>query len=129
MKKRNGGLFKLADIIIIATICVIAVIFLFSGSKSQSEPVAVITVNGEDVERIDLNSADDTVFTLETSPTVTLEIKESKIRFVNSQCPDGTCEKSGFLSEAGDTAACVPAKTVVTVEGNKSHSDLDAVAG
>lgn len=129
MRKKNGGLFKLADIIIIATICIIAVTLLFSGSKNESAPVAVITVDGEEIQRIDLTSAEDKAFTLETSPTVTLEIKNSKIRFVNSRCPDGTCEKSGFLSESGDTAACVPAKTVVTIEGVADDSDLDAVAG
>ncbi len=128
MKQKNG-LFKIADIVIIATICLIAVMLLFCDNTSKSEPIAVITVNGEEVRRIDLKNTADTTITLETAPTVTLEIKNCEIRFINAKCPDGTCEKSGYLSKAGDTAACVPAKTVITIESEDGSSDLDAVAG
>mgnify|MGYP003290493703 FL=1 len=129
MKKRDCGLFKFNDIVIIATICIIAVCLLFSENANQAKAVAVISVDGEEVQRVDLTDCDNTTLTLKTTPVVTLEIIDGKIRFINSDCPDKTCEKSGFLSKVGDTAACVPAKTVVTVEGNEVTADLDAVAG
>ncbi len=128
MSNPERRLIKVTDVLIIAVATVIGLALLFVAKSGNGNPTAVITVNGEEIQRIDLNRAKDGVFALETSPKVTLEIKNSEIRFVNSQCPDKTCEKSGFLSEVGDTAACVPAKTVVTVIGDAESSDIDAVA-
>ena len=128
--KMNVGrkLIKRTDVIIIVLVVIVAVLFFYINSSDKGKPTAVITVNGEEIQRIDLSSAVDETFTLDTYPKVTLEIEDSKIRFINSLCPDSTCEKSGFLSKPGDTAACVPAKTVVTIEGSK-QSNIDAVAG
>lgn len=129
MNNSGRRLVKIADVLIIAVIVVVATVLLFSNKSSNSTPVAVITVDGEEIRRIDLSCTEDEIFTLNTLPEVTLEIKDTEIRFVNSLCPDKTCEKSGFLSKVGDTAACVPAKTVVTIEGDGNSSDIDAVAG
>ena len=38
------------------------------------------------------------------------------IRFVESPCPDHTCESFGVLTKQGDWAACLPARASVTVE-------------
>lgn len=127
MQNTKRPLIKIADIFIIAAICVIAVLLLIFNTAENKNPVAVITVDGEVYQRIDLATAKNQIITLHTSPVVTLEIKDSAIAFVNSRCPDGTCEKSGYLENAGDTAACVPAGTVVSIEGN--NPQVDAVAG
>lgn len=128
MSNSERRLIKSTDILIIAVAAVIGVIIFFAAKDAGGNPTAVITVDGEEIQRIDLTRAEDGVITLDTSPEVTLEIENSKIRFINSHCPDKTCEKSGFLSEVGDTAACVPAKTIVTVTGDGKSSDIDAVA-
>ena len=128
MEKSERKLIKPADVIIILLIAALSVYLLIGAfSPSDKSLVAVITVNGEEVRRIDLSSAEDEIITLDTSPTVTLEIKDGRIRFIDSLCPDSTCENSGFLDSHGDTAACVPAGTVVTIQG--SESELDAIAG
>lgn len=128
MEKSERKLIKPADVIIIFLIAALSVYLLIGAfSPSDKSLVAVITVNGEEVRRIDLSSAEDEIITLDTSPTVTLEIKDGRIRFIDSLCPDSTCENSGFLDSHGDTAACVPAGTVVTIQG--SESELDAIAG
>ena len=38
------------------------------------------------------------------------------IAFVNSPCPDHLCEGFGILQNAGDWAACMPARTSITIE-------------
>lgn len=118
---------KPADIFIISITVIIGVLLLFV-FKSGGDPVAVITVDGETVRRINLTYAQDEIITLNTSPQVTLQVKNSEIRFINATCPDKTCENSGFLGKIGDTAACVPAKTVVTVTGDRRFDDVDAIA-
>lgn len=120
---------KRSDVFVIfLTLLLIFSTFLAFRPKSEEGRVAVITVDGKTEMQMDLNLQDDCIFTLETNPVVTLQVKDGKIRFTDSKCPDSTCEKAGFLSKVGDTAACVPAKAVVTVKGNNT-SGIDAVAG
>lgn len=129
MSKPERRLFKITDFLIIGgVLCVALSLFVFF-RQADGDPTAVITVNGKTAQRINLSKAEDKTFTLDTSPVVTLEIKGSKIRFTDSLCPDKTCEKSGFLYETGDTAACVPAGVIITIDGDGQKTDLDAVAG
>ena len=129
MEKSTRKLIRPADVVIIILIVALSVATLVGAFAPKDDSlVAVVTVNGEEIRRIDLSSAEDEIFTLDTSPTVTLEIKDGKIRFIDSLCPDSTCENSGFLDSHGDTAACVPAGAIVTVQGS-AQSDIDAIAG
>lgn len=122
-------LFKFSDAVIIFFVLFSVFLFyFFSNTKSSEKNTAVVTVNGENIKTIDLSSAENEIFTLKTEPTVTLEINNGKIRFTNSKCPDGTCEKCGWLSKPGDTAACLPAKTVVSING-VDDKGVDAVVG
>ncbi len=123
------SLIKIADIFIIAFVIAIAtVLIVFNTRKPSEDCIAVITVDGHVTERINLKTSEDRTIVLDTSPVVTLRVKDSKIAFVDSLCPDSTCEKSGYLQKPGDTAACVPAKTIVTITG-KSIGEIDAVVG
>ena len=129
MEKSTRKLIRPADIVIIILIVALSVgILVGAFSPDESSLVAVVTVDGKEVRRIDLTSCEDEIITLDTSPTVTLQVKDGKIRFIDSLCPDSVCEDSGYLQSHGDTAACVPAGTVVTIQGS-SHSDIDAIAG
>ena len=72
--------------------------------------------------------AEDGVFGLEADPSIRFEIRDGAIRFIESDCPDHICENAGFLSRRGDTAACLPRRTVLTVIGGE-EGGTDAVAG
>ena len=45
-----------------------------------------------------------------------LQVENGAIAFVESPCPDHLCEEFGWLSRAGDWAACLPAQASVTIE-------------
>ena len=45
-----------------------------------------------------------------------LHVENGGIDFVNSPCPDHTCEGFGVLKNQGDWAACMPAKASLTIE-------------
>ena len=129
MEKGTRKLIRPADIVIIILIVALSVATLVGAFAPEDDSlVAVVTVNGEEIRRINLSSAEDEIFTLDTSPKITLEVKDGKIRVIDSLCPDSTCENSGFLDSHGDTAACVPAGTVITLQGSES-SEIDAIAG
>lgn len=129
--KNNFGrnLLKRSDILVIfLTLLLTFSTFLIFRASSDKSAIAVVTVDGKTEKEIDLTLQEDCIITLKTDPVVTLEIKDHKIIFINSKCPDGTCEKMGFLSKVGDTAACIPAKTIVTIKGT-NDSEIDAVVG
>ncbi len=48
--------------------------------------------------------------------TIHLEVADGRVRFVDSPCPDHTCEGFGWLSAEGDWAACLPARAALRVE-------------
>ena len=124
--KAEKPLFKLPDLIILAAVAAICLLTFFITKKSGAR-IAVITVNGETVREIDLDTAPDETFTLDTEPTVTLRVEDGCIFFTDAKCPDRTCQKSGKLKNNGDTAACLPAKTAVTVKADGGNA-ADAVA-
>lgn len=123
------NLIKHSDVFVIfLTLSLIFSSFAIFRHSPDKTPVATITVDGKVEKKIDLTLQENCIITLKTDPVVTLEVKDHKIRFIDSECPDGTCEKMGFLSNAGQTAACIPAKVIVTVNGTK-NPEIDAVVG
>ena len=66
-------------------------------------------------QRIDLSQNAD--YDIDTGTyTVHLHVENGGIAFVNSTCPDHLCEGFGILQNAGDWAACMPARTSITIE-------------
>ena len=88
---------------------------------------AQITYDGQPVRIVSLNQ--DGEFALEQDPTVRFQVRGGAISFVDATCPDKICQRTGFLSRVGETAACLPRKTVVTVIAAPKGEELDAVAG
>lgn len=117
----NRKLIKPLDAVILVALLLCALVIFFSGRGKTR--VAVIAVDGKTVKTVNLEAAADCEFSLSEAPEVTIKIENGKIAFVNSKCPDGLCEKSGYLKRAGDTAACLPFKTVITVRGENNTFD------
>lgn len=117
-------LFRKGDIAVIASIVAAALIFAYTSISGSDNLQAVITVDGKVVETVDLSSAKERiVITPDTQPKVVIIAENGEIRFESAECEDKLCVNTGSLKKGGDTAVCLPAKTVITVEG----SDVDAV--
>lgn len=52
-----------------------------------------------------------------------LEVRDGKIRFVQSPCSGKQCIHSGWLSESGDFAACLPNRVSLMVAGKEQRYD------
>lgn len=112
------------DLLLIVGILIIALLFggfLFLQQK-ETNGIAALSVNGTIVALYDLEKEPDQLINLQESygVPVTLEIQSGAIRFLESQCPDHICENYGYISREGETAVCMPNRTVLTVH---SHSD------
>lgn len=54
-----------------------------------------------------------------------IEIKNHKVRFINSPCPNKICIHSGWLEEINDIAACLPNGISISIGGR--HQEFDAI--
>ncbi len=77
---------------------------------------AQVTVQGEAVMEIPLDQETE-IWDLweDYGVPVQLERDQGRIRFINVECPDHICEKTGWLSMAHQSAVCMPNRTVVTI--------------
>ncbi|WMJ24202.1 NusG domain II-containing protein [Paludicola sp. MB14-C6] len=115
---------KFVTIVFIVVVLLIAgVLFLaFELQKEKDSPmqyaVARVSIDGANVEYINLTLQEDGVIDLKPKyhVPVQLQIKNHAICFHNVTCPDKICEKAGYLKKDMDMAVCMPNKTVVRVE-------------
>lgn len=115
---------KRGDYLLLLVTCFVAVSLLIltwgagwvNSTTHAGEPlIAKVERDGKTVAEINLDSIEDTQYiTFDDGIKVTIEAKQGKIRFLNSQCPDKICVKTGWLTRDGHIAVCMPAKTVVT---------------
>ena len=105
---------------IILAVCIAAVCAVMWGFSffSHGTLTAVITVEGKEYETIDLTSqGEKRLIELDTSPAVTIGVEKGAVWFEKSDCPDKLCVKEGRLTRRGSAAACLPAKTVISISG------------
>lgn len=120
----KAKLFKKGDIAVILIILAVAAVFWLIQSRQTDKLEAIISVDGRTVEVIDLSSVEGKrIIELDTEPKVSIAVENGAVYFEEAGCDDKLCINCGKLSRKGDTAVCLPAKTVVTVSG----ADVDVM--
>ncbi len=90
--------------------------FMFRTATAKKGGVAVVRIDKTDT-RMEISLSENKIHTIEEGNfTVTLEVKDGRIRFINSVCPDHICEGYGFISMEDDSAICMPAGVRVLIE-------------
>ena len=111
-----------ADLILLGAILALAalVFFLRSGAPPAE---AVIRQNGAVVAEIPM--ADLTETRVVRVGACAVEVGPEGARFIEADCPDRLCVRTGLLTRPGQTAACVPNGVTVTILG---ETELDAIS-
>lgn len=104
------------DLLFTVVLLVVAGVLFRLTHPGGAGAVAVLRYGDPQTEqRIDLHQ--DARYDIDTGLyTIHLEVVDGGIAFVDSPCPDHTCEGFGTLREVGDWAACLPAKASLTIE-------------
>lgn len=111
---------------IIAAIMVIGIVGSILVLTAQPKNTVRIVSDGEALYTIDLSTAEDTTLTIEhDGHHNTVEIKDSKIRVKEADCPDKTCVKMGWLSNAAMPIVCLPHHLVI--EFTEDTGGVDAL--
>lgn len=117
-------------LIIFVSILSVVLIFLFIDFNFENEngenKTAVIRVNGEIVQQIDLSSVKSSYdMYVEGSHNVYLTVYNDGVEFKKSDCADKVCINTGKITRVGSSAVCLPER--VSVEIVNSGSLADAV--
>ena len=130
------------DIVVVVIVLLLsgAVALGFYGPKLQQNDhlTAVISVGGEEVERIDLTRFPDGGKVLRNNGyTMQLGLSYNDltangqigIYVTHSDCPTQDCVHTGTISRAGQSIVCLPAQIVIHLEGAIESGAPDIVVG
>ena len=122
---------KPSDILtgVLALVLVLVAVWRFAMPNTRQDLVAVVTIDGEKCLELPLYEITE-ITHLSLEPygiPANLEMEHNRIRFVNVDCPDHLCEKSGWLVENHQSAVCMPNKAVVSVYTLSEVSDTGSV--
>ncbi len=83
-------------------------------TAGQSEKMAVLSYGGTETLSIPLWK--DGIYEAESNGmNLHIEVKDGKAAFINSPCPDHTCEHFGWLEKEGDIAVCLPGAAILEI--------------
>ena len=87
---------------------------------------AVISVDGQIVERLPLDSDTSVTMNTEDGHFNTVTVENGRVRVSEADCPDRICVRQGWIQYAGESIVCLPHKLVVTVHGGEAGVDATA---
>ena len=114
-----------ADLILIAALLALAgILFLALNHGRQEGGVAVVRVDGVEVERhsLSLNGT----FPLNGGTNI-LVVENGEAWVSEANCPDKVCMGMGKISRNGEFIACLPNRLLVVVEGAAEDSPVDGM--
>lgn len=120
MKKNDFIL--IVSLLLVSVVIIIAInIFKQEGSK------IIISVDGKEVEILDLNR--DATFSIkgENGSFNDIEIKDGSVSMVNASCPDKICVEHRPIHYNHETIVCLPNKVVVEIIGG-DENPIDSIA-
>ncbi len=118
-------LFKRTDLIIIIAVLLAAAMIALPRFFGSDKLTAEIYSDGRLEKTIDLSEVEsEYTVKLDTEPMVEITVDKGEIYFSHAECRDKLCVKSGKLTSGGETAACLPARVVISVKSNKNKTDI-----
>lgn len=127
-KTEKRKLLNKSDFIIILILLALSLlIFLFYNAVYNGDKVkAEIVIDGKVVKEVSLER--NMTFRIAEKPELEFEIKDNKIRFLHSDCPDKICVNTGFISKGGQTAVCLPNKTAIKITAENAENEIDSIS-
>ena len=113
---------KKRDIILIASILVVAIAFFLIVELTKEEGAGVVVkVDGVEVAEYSLSKSG--TYPLNGGTNI-LVIEDGRAYLSDANCPDKLCVHQGKISRTGEVITCLPNKLTVTVFGAEQSVDL-----
>lgn len=124
MKERK--LFSRRELPVFLVIVILAGLLVWRQSSAPQGRTAVLELDGKTVAvrgLSHLKGPEELTVTGESGVSLTVEFSREGARFLYADCPDKTCQRTGMLTQAGETAICLPGRAVLRLDG---AGDTDA---
>lgn len=123
---------KIGDGILIVAIIAAAVVSIPLASSQNNGTVAsyaVVEVNGRTSLRIALGEKQAVrKFNIDGFRGKSIiEVKDGKVRMLESSCPDKLCIGMGWAEKTGDSIVCVPNRIVIRLTGPAENKNVDTI--
>ncbi|MDO8734808.1 MAG: NusG domain II-containing protein [Elusimicrobiota bacterium] len=59
---------------------------------------------------------------------IKIEVREGRIRVLESDCPHKICRHSGWITSPAQTIVCVPNKILIEITGEHKNTEFNAVS-
>lgn len=123
-KKRKGDMVLIVVILALAAAAYFGI--KFYQRMSTKEPVAVVTVDGDEYGRFPLDQDVKERIELPDGAYNILMVKDGAADITDASCPDGICVNHRAISRQSETIVCLPNKVVVEIQ-NGEESDVDSM--
>jgi hypothetical protein len=118
------GAADIAMVVVVLALCAAALLSMGArGARDAEGATATILLNDNVIETVPLDV--DGVLRLR-DVGMTVEVKDGRIRVVESDCRHQVCVNTGWIGRSGSIIACVPNRVVVRVDGPEEPF-LDAI--
>ena len=114
------------DLIIVGLVAAIGLLLylITSGAVGKAGAYAEVYYKSQLVKTVSLSEGNEESFSLDELPNVVFHIyDDGSIAFVESDCPDKICIRSGKLVFVGQTAACLPNEVYIKIVSAQKDPD------
>ncbi len=113
---------------IVALLAIAAALWFYLPKAQTGDLTVVISVGGEEAQRVSLNSFTDTIIS-HNGYTLTVATDGDSVWVADSDCPTQDCVHTGHIRRAGQSIVCLPAQVVIHLEGAASADAPDVIVG
>ena len=130
MKKPSNRFWALLLVGVVA-LSAAAIYFMSRPSKPKGN-VAVIYLDGQQIDTIDLGAVtEEYTFTVTGRSGLTndITVEPGRICVSHADCPDQICVSEGWIADGFLPIACLPNSLIIQVIDAEDVSDLDSIVG
>jgi len=113
-------------VLIFSSLALASFFFIKAFFFSREASTALIKVGDIPVQRVPLK-IDRTINVQGEKGRVIIEVKDGRVRAVESSCFQKICVNTGWIDKPGQNIICLPNKVLVIIEG-KERAGIDAVS-
>ena len=125
LKPQKGDVLAMVFVLLLATLSFFGVRTAFAPDEGGA--VAVISMNGEELHRIDLSAVEEAQdIVLQGTYTQTVRVEHGRICMLCSDCPNNNCVYMGWASDPAHIIVCLPNRVEITILGD---GGADAAVG
>lgn len=130
-KLKPCGWDLLVAVCVAAAALACAAFFWLGAARHQGELTAVVSVDGEEVERLSLSDTAPIQKTYHANGyTLHITVENGGVQVTQADCPTQDCVHTGVVSNPGQSIVCLPARLVIALVGTGDTDDgVDLVIG